>query len=105
MLSNFNENNVTYSDLPLLGVLGMDPAGPGFEGKAESERLSIDDAEFVDAVHTFTRGSLGLSIGIQQPVAHTDFYPNNGHFQPGCDLSNAYRNVATRGFFGKEFVT
>uniref|UniRef100_UPI00358ECA40 lipoprotein lipase-like n=1 Tax=Myxine glutinosa TaxID=7769 RepID=UPI00358ECA40 len=81
-------------------ITGMDPAGPGFEGKAESERLSMDDADFVDAVHTFTRGSLGLSIGIQQPVAHTDFYPNDGHFQPGCDLSNAYRNVATRGIFG-----
>uniref|UniRef100_A0A8C8HYA4 Lysophospholipase n=1 Tax=Oncorhynchus tshawytscha TaxID=74940 RepID=A0A8C8HYA4_ONCTS len=41
-------------------ITGLDPAGPLFE-----ERM-------------------GLSVGIKQPVAHVDFYPNGGEFQPGC---------------------
>ncbi|XP_078478372.1 hepatic triacylglycerol lipase-like [Lampetra fluviatilis] len=81
-------------------ITGLDPAGPAFEGMLDDERLSPNDAHFVDAVHTFTRGTLGLSIGIQQPVAHADFYPNGGHFQPGCVFTNAYKNIADMGFMG-----
>lgn len=64
-------------------------------------RLSPDDAHFVDVLHTFTRGSLGLSIGIQQPVGHVDIYPNGGSFQPGCNLRGALERIANFGLFGK----
>ncbi|XP_057696491.1 lipoprotein lipase isoform X1 [Corythoichthys intestinalis] len=80
-------------------ITGLDPAGPNFEGEHAHRRLSPDDADFVDVLHTFTRGSLGLSIGIQQPVGHVDIYPNGGIFQPGCNLRGALEKIATFGLF------
>lgn len=82
------------------GSAGLDPAGPDFEGMHAHRRLSPDDAHFVDVLHTFTRGSLGLSIGIQQPVGHVDIYPNGGSYQPGCNLRGTLEKIANFGIFG-----
>lgn len=87
---------------PLDVSAGLDPAGPDFEGMHAHRRLSPDDAHFVDVLHTFTRGSLGLSIGIQQPVGHVDIYPNGGSFQPGCNLRGALEKIANFGLFGED---
>ncbi|XP_043576761.1 lipoprotein lipase-like [Chiloscyllium plagiosum] len=80
-------------------ITGLDPAGPEFEGAEAHRRLSPDDAVFVDALHTFTRGSLGRSIGIQQPVGHVDIYPNGGSFQPGCSLGRVLGNMRSQGVY------
>lgn len=77
--------------------VGLDPAGPRFEHAEDLKRLSPDDANFVDVLHTNTRGTPDLSIGIQRPVGHIDIYPNGGTFQPGCSLQNTMKMIAAFG--------
>lgn len=54
----------------------------------KERRLSPDDADFVDVLHTYTREPLGVSIGIKQPIGDIDIYPNGGEVQPGCTLGD-----------------
>ncbi|KAL2089812.1 hypothetical protein ACEWY4_014500 [Coilia grayii] len=78
-------------------ITGLDPAGPTFEYADAQSSLSPDDANFVDVLHTNTRGSPDRSIGIQRPVGHVDIYPNGGTFQPGCDLQKTMKMIVSSG--------
>ncbi|CAI6348331.1 unnamed protein product [Macrosiphum euphorbiae] len=64
-------------------ITGLDPAALGFEFiPFQNERLSIDDAEFVDVIHT-----AGGTLGVMESLGHADFYPNGGKApQPGYDV-------------------
>ncbi|XP_039757387.1 phospholipase A1 VesT1.02-like, partial [Pararge aegeria] len=63
-------------------ITGLDPAGPCFSNIDIGARLDSTDAEYVDVIHT----NAGM-LGLQEPVGHKDFYPNNGMSQPGCIFS------------------
>lgn len=57
-------------------ISGFDPAGPLFTYPVlvnENFRLSVDDAKFVDVIHT----EAGMA-GAQISIGHLDFYPNGG---------------------------
>ncbi|XP_077078272.1 lipoprotein lipase [Siphateles boraxobius] len=85
-------------------ITGLDPAGPSFENAESLRRLSPDDASFVDVLHTNTRGSPDLSIGIQRPVGHVDIYPNGGTFQPGCTIQHTMKLIATYGIYNMDQI-
>ncbi|XP_017768412.1 PREDICTED: lipase member H-A, partial [Nicrophorus vespilloides] len=59
-------------------ITALDPALPKFEGAPAECGLHVEDAEFVDVVHT----DVG-HYGYTRPAGHVDFYPNGGKDQPG----------------------
>ena len=61
-------------------ITGMDPAGPLFNERPSSDRLSKGDALFVDIIHSDMH-----KFGIDHSIGDVDFYPNGGGaVQPGC---------------------
>ncbi|XP_047035736.1 phospholipase A1-like [Helicoverpa zea] len=60
-------------------ISGLDPAGPCFADLEVALRLSKEDAEFVDVIHT----DAGV-YGLDEEIGHVDFYPNSGSEQPNC---------------------
>jgi len=67
-------------DQKIQRVTALDPAGPEFYTGILARKITKDDAQYVDAIHT-NAGQLG----IWQNVAQADFYVNGGSGpQPGC---------------------
>ncbi|MFQ3680326.1 MAG: hypothetical protein SNJ60_07465, partial [Pseudanabaenaceae cyanobacterium] len=59
-------------------IIGLDPAGPSFEGKGPGDRLDPTDAARVTTIHT------SATLGYNAPLATYDIYANwNDTFQPG----------------------
>lgn len=74
---------------------GLDPAGPCFENVNNSMTLNVEDAQFVDIIHTDgyyskLKPTEWLSpvnhYGSLVPIGTVDFYPNYGWKQPGAGL-------------------
>lgn len=59
-------------------IIGLDPAGPGFDVKEYDTRINANSAEYVECIHT------GYFLGIRAPVCQADFFVNRGSQQPGC---------------------
>ncbi|UYV85103.1 hypothetical protein LAZ67_X004568 [Cordylochernes scorpioides] len=63
-------------------ALGLDPAGPLFEGHDADSRLDQTDATFVDVIHTNGgHGILDFGLGSHSQMGHIDFYINGGKNQ------------------------
>ncbi|KAK9712795.1 Lipase [Popillia japonica] len=63
-------------------ITGLDPAGPSYEGNPPNNRISADDADFVDIMHTD-----GGGLGMRASVGDVDYFPNGGTSrQNGCGL-------------------
>jgi len=63
---------------------GLDPALPLFYSTHLNRRLSRNDADFVDVIHTNA-----LIQGQLSPCGDVDFYVNGGLAQPGCHKSSS----------------
>uniref|UniRef100_A0A1A9WQ29 Lipase domain-containing protein n=1 Tax=Glossina brevipalpis TaxID=37001 RepID=A0A1A9WQ29_9MUSC len=62
-------------------ITALDPFGLlYFSSTPDNERLSPDDAEYVEVIHT----NAG-EFGFKSPCGHADYYPNGGTTQPGCN--------------------
>ncbi|GLV32690.1 uncharacterized protein CBL_00603 [Carabus blaptoides fortunei] len=80
-IAGFAGQNVKNKLIGTIGrITGMDPAGPLFWTNTKDERLSSDDADYVDVIHTD-----GGKLGYFFECGHADFYPEAGLApQPGC---------------------
>ncbi|XP_022917550.2 pancreatic lipase-related protein 2-like isoform X1 [Onthophagus taurus] len=64
-------------------ITGLDPTGARFENMPPVVRLDVDDAKFVEVLHTDAYNS--RSQGTMQPLGRVDYYLNNAGHQPGCN--------------------
>nr|XP_019557989.2 phospholipase A1-like [Aedes albopictus] len=64
-------------------IYGLDPASINFFEDEPESRLSPDDAEYVEVIHTSTQFS-----GYPHPIGRVDFYLNYGKKQPGCSTES-----------------
>lgn len=80
-------------------IQGLDAAEPHFSNTSPMVRLDPTDATFVIAIHTDCNPFISGGLGITQPVAHIDFYPNGGRNQPGCNEGVLNSITLERGSF------
>ncbi|XP_045493749.1 pancreatic triacylglycerol lipase-like [Colias croceus] len=59
-------------------VTGLDPAGPLWY--TNSNALNRNAGQYVEVIHTNVD-----AMGIRSAIGDTDFYPNGGRHQPGCN--------------------
>uniref|UniRef100_A0A182N4I5 Glucose-methanol-choline oxidoreductase N-terminal domain-containing protein n=1 Tax=Anopheles dirus TaxID=7168 RepID=A0A182N4I5_9DIPT len=62
-------------------IYALDPAQPLFSVEEPENRVSAQDAQFVEVIHTN-----GAELGMMDPIGTADFYPNGGAEQPGCEI-------------------
>ncbi|XP_055627919.1 pancreatic lipase-related protein 2-like [Toxorhynchites rutilus septentrionalis] len=82
-------------------IFGLDPAGPLFS-LGHSDILTPNDAQYVEAIFT-NAGTLGFN----QPLGNSNFYPNGGRSQPGCgiDLVGACAHSRSQDYFAESLTS
>ncbi|KAF6211057.1 hypothetical protein GE061_014170 [Apolygus lucorum] len=77
-------------------ITGLDAAQPGFETEDAVVKLTNEDADFVDVLHTDARPFIPFfGFGMLQPVGDIDFYINGGALQPGCYTVEVPQNITS----------
>ncbi|KAI1282087.1 putative phospholipase A1 magnifin [Halotydeus destructor] len=90
--------------------IGSDPAGPGFDGGPDYIRLTKDDCELVQVVHSsalekmFATSPRLNQIGTMFKSGHCDYWLNCGHHQPGCKQLD-FSLPEILGFIAKQIQT
>lgn len=77
-------------------ITGMDPAGPMFASNTNrSVGLYTDCAGLVDIINTdWTSGSTPQPDEPALVLGHQNYFPNDGHDQPGCALDSCSHSIA-----------
>jgi hypothetical protein len=71
---------ITNKKTKFARITGLDPSGPLLRKASVDKRLSPDDADFVDCIHTST------TFGLQEKSGHMDFFPDGGKSSAqGCE--------------------
>ncbi|CAF0792641.1 unnamed protein product [Rotaria sordida] len=82
-LCGFASNNyyiITKKQTRFAHITGLDPSGPLLRKASIDKRLSLDDADFVDCIHTSS------TFGLQEKSGHMDFFPDGGKSNAkGCE--------------------
>ncbi|KAI1303898.1 Pancreatic lipase-related protein 2 [Halotydeus destructor] len=80
----------------VLKCVGLDPAGPAFDGGPNGIRLTKTDCALVQIVHTSAATSsvvvaniVNQHLGTMSKCGHCDYWVNCGHEQPGCQRKDA----------------
>lgn len=76
---------LTGKQIPgIKAIIGLDPCYPFFSYLNKKNRLDVDDAKFVEVIHTSA-----MFLGFLEPLGDVDIYPNYGDTQSGCKLDVA----------------
>lgn len=62
---------------------GLNPAGPGFKDRKDTERISRLSGKFVEVVHTDKK----FGMASKHDNGHLSFYINGAKKQPACEKS------------------
>ncbi|XP_018398479.1 PREDICTED: pancreatic triacylglycerol lipase-like [Cyphomyrmex costatus] len=83
-------------------VVGLDPALPGFRVEGPGLRISNEDANYVEIIHTN-----GGVLGFLEPIGNIDFYPNGGQKQVGCgvDLGGSCSHSRSFQYFAESITS
>ncbi|XP_044013816.1 phospholipase A1-like [Aphidius gifuensis] len=87
--SGYKFGQLSSYDVKVGRITGLDPAGPSFENVDSRDRLSPDDAHFVECIH-----SCILILGYTDPIGDVDYYSDGGicHQQSMCKNEDYLNN-------------
>lgn len=85
-------SKLTHGKVTVPKIFALDPTAAHFESNIYKgfETLSRTDADYVQVIHT----NAGI-LGLQSAVGTTDFFPNGGIRQPGCENDPLDENICS----------